>query len=158
MPSYGELMLSCVSRLRAVPLRSVTSKLGRTGESEFTRARKARVRSERKPRGSWGEGGKGGRNLATSCIVVQKIMVLGIFSLSNRIMSINHWRCWRWFSLFVFMMVKRILLRSGLISKTTLSFLKDKSFMMVCFILTSAVPVNAKNGRPKYRMPFKYAT
>ena len=28
-------------RLRAVPLRSVTSKLGRTGESEFTRARKA---------------------------------------------------------------------------------------------------------------------
>ena len=40
------------SRLRAVPLRSVTSKLGRTGESEFTRARKARVRSERKPRGS----------------------------------------------------------------------------------------------------------
>ena len=49
-------------RLRAVPLRSVTSKLGRTGESEFTRARKARVRGERKPRGSWGEGGKGGRD------------------------------------------------------------------------------------------------
>ena len=47
------------SRLRAVPLRSVMSKLGRTGESEFTRARKARVRSERKPRGSWGEGGRG---------------------------------------------------------------------------------------------------
>ena len=46
-------------RLRAVPLRSVTSKLGRTGESEFTRARKVRVRGERKPRGSWGESGKG---------------------------------------------------------------------------------------------------
>ena len=42
-----------MGRLRAVPLRSVTSKLGRTGESEFTRARKARVRSEQKPRGSW---------------------------------------------------------------------------------------------------------
>ena len=38
------------SRLRAVHLQSVTSKLGRTGEKEFTRARKARVRSERKPR------------------------------------------------------------------------------------------------------------
>ena len=54
-------------RLRAVPLRSVTSKLGRTGESEFTRARKARVRSERKPRGSWGEGGKGGRDCILFC-------------------------------------------------------------------------------------------
>ena len=55
------VVIATKCRLRAVPLRSVTSKLGRTGESEFTRARKARVRSERKPRGSWGEGGKGGK-------------------------------------------------------------------------------------------------
>ena len=41
-------------------LLSGTSRLGKTGESEFMRARKARVRSERKPRGNWGEGGKGG--------------------------------------------------------------------------------------------------
>ncbi|KAK2558753.1 ATP-dependent RNA helicase DHX8 [Acropora cervicornis] len=54
-------------RLRAVPLLSVTSKLGRTGESEFKRTRKAQVRSERKPRRSWGEGGKGGRDSILFC-------------------------------------------------------------------------------------------
>ena len=48
------------ARLRAVPLRSVTSKLSRTGESEFTRARKARVRSERKPREAGEKAGKEG--------------------------------------------------------------------------------------------------
>ena len=72
----NETILSCKGyspckgyshRLRAVPLRSVTSKLGRTGESEFTRARKARVRSELKPRGSWGEGRKGGRDCILFC-------------------------------------------------------------------------------------------
>ena len=36
------------------------SKLGRTGESEFTRARKARVRSERKPREAGEKAGKEG--------------------------------------------------------------------------------------------------
>ena len=62
-----EIVKCMKGRLRAVPLWSVTSKLGRTGDSEFTRARKARVRSERKPRGSWGEGEKGGRDCILFC-------------------------------------------------------------------------------------------